>query len=177
MRESKFRITVNDSVFSTKGAGLHRGILFTGCFILQFVCYLILPHMGIRYSQAVEEYLPVAMLVISMLIVCVFYYIRDKRTDGVMPVDIVVSGDGISITIGDKQYIRKMNEIVEISKVMVINRMYNEKGKYKVKIKCHGKCDIILESTEQEYDRHLDFENTGLFIMYNECKKMGIKCC
>lgn len=26
MRESKFRITVNDSVFSTKGAGLHRGI-------------------------------------------------------------------------------------------------------------------------------------------------------
>ena len=42
MTEQKFQITVKDSVFQTKGAGLHMCLLFAVCFLFQFMVYIIL---------------------------------------------------------------------------------------------------------------------------------------
>lgn len=29
----------------------------------------------------------------------------------------------------------------------------------------------------QEYEAHLDFEETGLFALYSACRQAGLKCC
>jgi hypothetical protein len=60
---------------------------------------------------------------------------------------------------------------------MLINRTYTEKGKYQLKIKSRGKSSLIFESVDQEYEQHLDFEETELSALYDACKSIGIKCC
>ena len=41
MTEQKFQITVKDSVFQTKGAGLHMFLLFAVCSSLLYMSYWI----------------------------------------------------------------------------------------------------------------------------------------
>lgn len=68
-------------------------------------------------------------------------------------------------------------DISEVSKVMVLNnRTYTDKGHYKMKIKNKGKWYVIY-STEDEYKKHFDFEQTELSILYFEFKARGVKCC
>ncbi len=176
MTEQKFQITVKDSVFQTKGAGLHMFLLFAVCFVLQFVVYVILDQVGIIPSKG-EDIIPLLALVISVLVVCVFYYIRDRKTKGVMKAEIMFSQKKLEITINGRQYIRNISDITEVRKVMLINRIYTEKGKYQLKIKSRGKRSLIFESADQEYEQHLDFEETGLSALYDACKNIGIKCC
>lgn len=176
MTEQKFQITVKDSVFQTKGAGLHMCLLFAVCFLFQFMVYIILDQVGIIPGKW-EDIIPLLALVISVLVVCVFYYIRDRKTNGMMKVEIMFSQEKLEITINGRQYIRNISDITEVRKVMLINRTYTEKGKYQLKIKSRGKSSLIFESTDQEYEQHLDFEKTGLSALYDVCKRMGIKCC
>ena len=176
MTEQKFQITVKDSVFQTKGAGLHMFLLFAVCFLLQFVVYVILDQLGIISGKR-EDMIPLLALVISVLVVCVFYYIRDRKTKGVMKAVILISQEKLEININGRQYIRNISDITEVRKVMLINRIYTEKGKYQLKIKSRGKSSLIFESADQEYEQHLDFEETGLSALYDACKSIGIKCC
>lgn len=176
MTEQKFQITVKDSVFRTKGAGLHMCLLFAVCFLVQFIVYIILDQVGI-ISGHWEDTIPFLALVISVLVVCVFYYIRDKKTNGVMKADILISQEKLQITVDGRSYLRNISDITEIRKVMLINRTYTEKGKYQLKIKCRGKSSLVFESADQEYEQHLDFEKTELSALYDACKNIGIKCC
>ena len=72
MTEQKFQITVKDSVFQTKGAGLHMCLLFAVCFLFQFMVYIILDQVGIIPGKR-EDIIPLLALVISVLVVCLFY--------------------------------------------------------------------------------------------------------
>lgn len=176
MTEQKFQITVKDSVFRTKGAGFHMCLLFAVCFLVQFIVYIILDQVGI-ISGHWEDTIPLLALVISVLVVCVFYYIRDQKTKGVMKAEILISQEKLQITVDGRSYLRNISDITEVRKVMLINRTYTEKGKYQLKIKCRRKSSLIFESTDQEYEQHLDFEKTELSALYDACKNAGIKSC
>lgn len=67
-------------------------------------------------------------------------------------------------------------DISEVSKIMVINKTYSDKGYYRVKIKNKGK-KYVIYSTADEYEKHLDFEQTELSRLYFEFKARGVKCC
>ena len=68
-------------------------------------------------------------------------------------------------------------DISEVSKIMILNsKTYTDKGHYKVKIKNKGKTYVIY-STEDEYKKHLDFEQTELSTLYFEFKGRAVKCC
>lgn len=41
----------------------------------------------------------------------------------------------------------------------------------------HGRSNLEFETTQQEYEDHLNFEETELFAFYDACKKAGLKCC
>ena len=114
---------------------------------------------------------------ISVIIVCVYYYIREKRTNGVMCLEVSFLSDAIKILINGREYAVKYDEIAEVDKMMVIDRIHDEKGCYRMKIKCHGRSSLEFETTAQEYEKHLDFEDTELFVFYDACKRAGIKCC
>ena len=59
-------------------------LLFAVCFLLQFVVYVILDQLGIISGKR-EDMIPLLALVISVLVVCVFYYIRDRKTSWKSP--------------------------------------------------------------------------------------------
>lgn len=177
MMENEYHITVNDSVFRTKRWGLHAVILFIGCFVLQFMVYSLLDHMGIIHNHDMEEYMPEIALAVTVLVTCMYYSIREKRTNGVMKLGISFREDSVKISANGKDYIIKYDEITEVRKMMVIDRMHDKKGCYRIKIKCHGRSNLEFETTQQEYEAHLDFEKTELFIFYDACKKAELKCC
>ena len=83
----------------------------------------------------------------------------------------------IKILINGREYAVKYDEIAEVDKMMVIDRIHDEKGCYRMKIKCHGRSSLEFETTAQEYEKHLYFEDTELFVFYDACKRAGIKCC
>lgn len=79
-----YQITVNDSALSTKRWGLHAAFLFMGCYAVEFLAYCLIDHIFGIYNCYVEEYMPEGAFVIALLIVCVYYALREKRTKGVM---------------------------------------------------------------------------------------------
>ncbi len=175
--KNEYHITVNDNVFRTKTSGLHAVLLFIVCFAAQFIIDCILEHFEIIRSEYIRDNIPEIAIVISVVIVCLYYHIREKRTNGVMQLDISFLNDAVRILANDSEYIVKYDEITQINKMMVIDRVHGEKGCYRIKIKCHGRSSLEFETTRQEYEKHLDFEDTELFIFYDACKKAGLKCC
>ena len=68
-------------------------------------------------------------------------------------------------------------DIREVEKIMVMrSQTYQEKGYYRVRIKMKGK-NYVMYSTSDEYEHHLDFEETELSQLYFEFENRGIKCC
>ena len=149
--KNEYHITVNDNIFRTKNAGFHAVLLFIICFAAQFIIDCILEQFKIVGNEHIRDNLPEIALVISVIIVCVYYYIRE--------------------------YAVKYEEIADVDNMMVIDRIHDEKGCYRMKIKCHGRSSLEFETTAQEYEKHLDFEDTELFVFYDACKRAGIKCC
>lgn len=58
---------------------------------------------------------------------------------------------------------------------MIINRMYTDKGKYRVVIRCKGRNYVVYSG--ENSDLKLDFEQTEISKIYYEFKNRGIMCC
>lgn len=175
--KNEYQITVNDNVFRTKSSGLHAVLLFILCFAVQFIIDCIIEYLQIMRNEHIKENIPQIALVISVIVVCVYYHVREKRTNGVMRLEVSFFNDTVKILANGREYIVKYDEIIEIDKMMVIDRIHDEKGCYRMKIKCRGRGNLEFETTTQEYEKHLDFEGTELFIFYDACRRAGIKCC
>lgn len=173
----EIQITVNDSVFPTKRGGLHAVLLFWGCFGLQFIVYGLLTQVGIFSGNKMESYLPEIAVVSSVFLVFLYYFIREKRTGGVMQITVHFGSDSMIFVINDTNNTVAYDQICEVCKIMVIDRVHDKKGYYRLKIKCRDRGNLEFETTEQEYEAHLDFEETGLFALYSACRQAGIKCC
>lgn len=175
--KTEYQIMVNDSVFPTKCRGLHVVILFLGCFLLLFLLYSLLWHIGVIHDPKLEAYMPEAAFVISFFVTCIYYWIREKRTGGRMQLDITFLQDSVKLFIKGREYRITYDTVTEVSKIMIIDRMHDKKGCYRMKIKCHGRSNLEFETTQQEYEKHLDFEETELFLFYDACRQAGLKCC
>lgn len=173
----EIQITVNDSVFPTKRGGLHAVLLFLGCYGLQFIVYGLLIQVGVFSGSKMESYLPEIAVVSSVLLVCLYYFIREKRTGGVMQITVHFGSDSMIFVINDTNNTVAYDQICEVCKIMVIDRVHDKKGYYRLKIKCRDRGNLEFDTTEQEYEAHLDFEETGLFVLYSACRQAGLKCC
>lgn len=173
----EIQITVNDSVFPTKRGRLHAVLLFLGCYGLQFIVYGLLIQVGVFSGSKMESYLPEIAVVSSVLLVCLYYFIREKRTGGVMQITVHFGSDSMIFVINDTNNTVAYDQICEVCKIMVIDRVHDKKGYYRLKIKCRDRGNLEFDTTEQEYEAHLDFEETGLFVLYSACRQAGLKCC
>ena len=173
----EIQITVKDSVFPTKRGGLHAVLLFLGCFGLQFIVYGLLAQGGVFSGNKMESYLPEIAVASSLLLVCLYYFMRERRTGGVMQITVHFWSDCMKFVINDKNDTVAYDQICEVCKIMVIDRVHDKKGYYRLKIKCRDRGNLEFETTEQEYEAHLDFEETGLFALYSACRQAGLKCC
>lgn len=124
----EIQITVNDSVFPTKRGGLHAVLLFLGCFGLQFIVYGLLTQVGVFSGSKMESYLTEIAVVSSLLLVCLYYFMREKRTGGVMQITVHFGSDSMKFVINDKNDMVAYDQICEVCKIMVIDRVHDKKG-------------------------------------------------
>lgn len=124
----EIQITVNDSVFPTKRGGLHAVLLFLGCFGLQFIVYGLLTQVGVFSGSKMESYLTEIAVVSSLLLVCLYYFMREKRTGGVMQITVHFGSDSMKFVINDKNDTVAYDQICEVCKIMVIDRVHDKKG-------------------------------------------------
>lgn len=94
-----------------------------------------------------------------------------------MQITVHFGSDSMIFVINDTNNTVAYDQICEVCKIMVIDRVHDKKGYYRLKIKCRDRGNLEFETTEQEYEAHLDFEETGLFALYSACRQAGLKCC
>ena len=83
--------------------------------------------------------------------------------------------DHVILKRGKKERIIPYHKIKKVVKYMIINRTYQDKGHYRVVIRCKGR-NYVMYSGENS-DLKLDFEQTEISKIYHEFKHRGIMCC
>lgn len=83
--------------------------------------------------------------------------------------------DYIVLKRGKRNRVIPYHKIKKVVKYMIINRMYTDKGKYRVVIRCKGR-NYVMYSGENS-DLKLDFEQIEISKIYYEFKHRGIMCC
>lgn len=83
--------------------------------------------------------------------------------------------DHVILKRGKKERMIPYHKIKNVVKYMIINRTYQDKGYYRVVIRCKGR-NYVMYSGENS-DLKLDFEQTEVSKIYFEFKHRGIMCC
>ena len=83
--------------------------------------------------------------------------------------------DYIVFNRGKRERIIPYQKIKKVVKYMIINRMYPDKGKYRMVISCRGRNYVVYSG--ENSDLKLDFEQTEISKIYYEFKDRGIMCC
>lgn len=172
-----YHILVHDSCLRIRSWRTHAAMLFFISFVAQFIIYCMIDRHLSFSDETIETYMPLAALALSTALVCGYYFIREKRFHGTMQMDVLFQEDALKLSIYGKTYVIEYDKITEVSKRMMIDRFYDQKGCYRIKLHCRGRSDLVFETIPQEYEKHLDFEQTQLFVFYEACQKAGLKCC
>lgn len=83
--------------------------------------------------------------------------------------------DHIVLKRGKKERKIPYHKIKKVVKYMIINRMYPDKGKYRMVICCKGRNYVVYSGEDSQLK--LDFEQTEISKIYYEFKNRGIMCC
>lgn len=169
----KLQVTIDRSLFP----GIPYLSMFGILFLLFFVGEMVLLLLFCPSNEQTEDILPGIALASSLLLTSIILYIDEKRHGNTEKLQIWFQEDGISILLGKKEYSIPFDEMKEAVRIMQFNRIYSEKGKYKVILRRRKHRPLAFMTTEQEYRDHVDFEDTGLAKFYEALRSHGVKCC
>lgn len=153
---------------------LFEGIVFLLVFFSVFLLTFLLPASIVeQYDETLSLIALVLALASAILVACVM----DKKYGTTQQLLVTFGEEQCVLRKGRKEWQLPYREITSVAKVMAFNRIYNEKGSYRVTIKRKGHSSITFWTTDQEYQEHKDFEDTQLYELYLGMKKHGVKCC
>lgn len=126
---------------------------------------------GIYPNLNVDFWMPFFALILLIL----FAALLEKFVDFKEVLTADFYEDKVILKRGKKVRCVPYRKIKKVVKYMIINRTYQDKGKYRVIIKCSGR-NYVMYSGENS-DLKLDFEATEISKVYFELKRRGIMCC
>lgn len=112
---------------------------------------------------------------LSFILIIILGYFLDKFVDFKEIMTVIFQEEQVVLKRKNKERIIPYSKIKKVVKYMIINRTYQDKGKYRVIIKCKGR-NYVMYSGEDS-DLKLDFEQTEVSKIYYEFKDRGIMCC
>jgi len=112
---------------------------------------------------------------ISLILLVVLGFLLDRFVGFKEIMTVTFQEKQVILKRKNKERIIPYTNIKKVVKYMIINRTYQDKGKYRVVIKCKGR-NYVMYSGE-DYDLKLDFEQTEVSKIYDEFKDRGIMCC
>lgn len=116
-------------------------------------------------------------LIFAMMILWIVLDVLDERIFPQTNIwEVVFREEEVTFYKKKRKISIRYSDIKEVEKFMVINRTYEEKGHYRIKIKAKNK-KLRFYTPVAEYEKHLDFEQTEFYKLYNEFRHRGIKCC
>ena len=112
---------------------------------------------------------------ISLILLVILGFLLDKFVDFKETITVIFQEGQVVLKRKNKERIINYSDIKKVVKTMLFNRTYQDKGKYRVVIKCKGR-NYVMYSGE-DYDLKLDFKQTEVSKVYYELKNRGIMCC
>ena len=153
----------------------HR-CLFCGTFAFTFVCAYIICRVLEDKWHITTIPIEVVLIIVLILYFCLLFRWQSHLPD-TQTLKVTFTQEFVVLEKGQSRRKIYYDEILAVEKNMVISsKEHSEKGYYRVKIKCRGR-NYVIYSTQEEYNQHLDFEDTELSKVYFEFKARGIKCC
>ena len=142
---------------------------FSICLIVILTSYGVsdyLSRLGIEISESV-------ILVLFIVILC---FVENKYGYfSAETMKVIFQKEKVVFQRRDKKREICYEDIIEIEKIMVINRYHGEKGYYRIKIKTKKWFYAIYSG--EDSGKQLDFSQTGISKVYFEFQNRGIKCC
>lgn len=137
------------------------------------ILYLILIALGIWVAGMGNN----AYLILAMIILWLALEFLDERFfPQTQIIEAVFLEDEVTFHKKRQKVTIKYSDIKEVEKFMVINRTYEEKGHYRIRIKAKHR-SLRFYNPVAEYEKHLDFEQTEVYELYKEFRHRGVKCC
>lgn len=115
------------------------------------------------------------MPVFALILIIFTGWLMDKYLKFEEVLTAVFYDDYVVLKRGKRERTIPYDKIKKVVKYMIINRMYTDKGKYRMVIRCKGR-NYVMYSGENS-DLKLDFEQTEISKIYYEFKHRGIMCC
>lgn len=158
---------------SGPGGFLVEGIVFLLVFFSLFLGTFLLPDSIVEQH---DEMISLTAFVIALACSVLVAYVMERKYGVTQQLSVSFGEEQCVLRKGRREWSIPYQEITSVVKVMAFNRIFNEKGAYRVTIKRKGHSPITFWTTDQEYQEHRDFEDTQLYGLYLEMKKHGVKC-
>lgn len=153
---------------------LVEGIVFLLIFLGVFFITLFLP------DSMVEQYddiISLAAIIPAVAGAVLVEYVMERKYGVTQQLFVDFQEECCVLRKGRSEWNISYQDITSVVKVMVINRVFDEKGAYRVTIRRKGRRSITFWTTDQEYQEHRDFEDTQLYGLYLGLKSHGVRCC
>ena len=160
--------------YSASGGFLVEGIVFLLVFFSVFLVTFLLPDPIVEQQDEMISLIAFMLALASSVLVA---YVMERKYGVTQQLLVTFGEEQCVMRKGRREWIVPYQEITSVVKVMVINRIFDEKGAYRVTIKRKGHSSITFWTTDQEYQEHKDFQDTQLYGLYQEMKSHGVKCC
>lgn len=147
-------------------------------FIIAGFCLIF--QISIAVSSEVQNLFPnfdvrFWMPAIALILICFAGWLMDKFLKFEEILFAAFYDDHIVLKRGKRERVIPYHKIKKVVKYMIINRMYTDKGKYRMVIRCKGRNYVIYSGEDSTLK--LDFEQTEISKIYYELKNRGIMCC
>lgn len=148
-------------------------LLFVVLFFGEFYLYCNVPIL----QKIPDDIFPFLCLASGLFLMFFAYYLDEKRHGNTETLSAEIQDNVLILSQGPSHWRIPLTDIKETVKIMCINRVYDEKGKYKLIIRRKKHRPLTFMSTNEEYQAHVDFAETELSKLYFLLRSQGVKCC
>lgn len=147
-------------------------------FIIASMCPIL--YMSLAVSDEVQTIYPNIDVgfwgpVVAIILILFVVWLMDKFFEFEEVLTAVFYDDYVVLKRGKRERTIPYHKIKKVVKYMIINRMYTDKGKYRMVIRCKGRNYVVYSG--ENSNLKLDFEQTEISKIYYEFKHRGIMCC
>ena len=147
-------------------------------FIIASICLIL--YMSLAVSDEVQTIYPNIDVgfwgpVVAIILILFVVWLMDKFFEFEEVLTAVFYDDYVVLKRRKCERTIPYHKIKEVVKYMIINRMYTDKGKYRMVIRCKGRNYVVYSG--ENSNLKLDFEQTEISKIYYEFKHRGIMCC
>ena len=148
--------------------------------LLIIIGFLTIFQISIAFAEKLQNFNPDInvgfwMSVFTIVLIAIFVTLINRFLESKEVLSATFYDEHVILKRGKRERRIPYNRIKKVVKYMIIDRTYQDKGHYRVVIRCKGRNYVMYSGEDAELK--LDFELTEVSKIYYEFKHRGILCC